>query len=142
LIALAAMDDEDGFIVCNGYKDFAYIETALVAQRFDNTVIVVLERIEELDIVLRAAEELGIRPMIGVRAKLAARAWAWADSAGDRAKFGLTTSEMVEVVDELAEARHARLPAAPALPHRQPDQQHHPGQERHARGGPDLHASS
>ena len=103
LIALAAMDDEDGFIVCNGYKDFAYMETALVAQRFDNTVIVVLERVEELDIVLRAADKLGIRPMIGLRAKLAARGMGqWADSAGDRAKFGLTTSEMVLVVDELA----------------------------------------
>jgi arginine decarboxylase len=103
LIALAAMESEDGFIICNGYKDFAYMETALVAQRFDNTVIVVLERIEELDIVLRASDKLGIRPMIGVRAKLAARGMGqWADSAGDRAKFGLTTSEIVQVVDELA----------------------------------------
>ena len=70
LIALAAMDDEDGFIICNGYKDRGYIETALVAQRFDNTVVVVLERIEELDIVFRAFEDLGIRPTLGVRAKL------------------------------------------------------------------------
>ncbi|MCA9577416.1 MAG: biosynthetic arginine decarboxylase [Polyangiales bacterium] len=104
LIALAAMDDEDGFIICNGYKDRGYIETALVAQRFDNTVVVVLERIEELDIVFRAFEDLGIRPTLGVRAKLSSKGMGrWSSSAGDKAKFGLTTAEMVEVVDRLAE---------------------------------------
>ncbi len=105
LIALAAMDDEDGFIVCNGYKDLAYLETALVAQRFDNTVVVVLERIEELELAFRASEKLGIRPCIGVRAKLSSKGMGrWANSAGDRAKFGLTMSEIVQVVEEL-EAR-------------------------------------
>jgi arginine decarboxylase len=104
LIALAAMDDEDGFIICNGYKDRGYIETALVAQRFDNTVVVVLERIEELDIVFRAFEDLGIRPTLGVRAKLSSKGMGrWSSSAGDKAKFGLTTAEMVEVVDRLQE---------------------------------------
>jgi arginine decarboxylase len=104
LIALAAMQDVGGLIICNGYKDQKYIETALVAQKFDKTVIVVLERIEELDLVLRAAEKVGIKPILGVRAKLTTRGVGrWADSAGDRAKFGLTTSEMVEVVDRLAE---------------------------------------
>jgi arginine decarboxylase len=104
LIALAAMQDVGGLIICNGYKDQKYIETALVAQKFDKTVIVVLERLEELDIVFRASEKVGIRPILGVRAKLQARGVGrWADSAGDRAKFGLTTSEIVEVVDRLAE---------------------------------------
>ncbi len=102
LIALAAMEDEDGFIICNGYKDLAYLETALVAQRFDNTVVVVLERIEELDLAFRASEKLGIRPCLGVRAKLSSKGIGrWAASAGDRAKFGLTMSEIVQVVDEL-----------------------------------------
>ncbi len=102
LIALAAMHHEDGFIVCNGYKDLTYMETALVATRFDNEVIVVLERIEELGLMLKASEKLGIRPSLGVRAKLSQRGMGqWADSAGDRAKFGLTTAEIVHVVDEL-----------------------------------------
>jgi arginine decarboxylase len=104
LIALAAMQDVGGLIICNGYKDQKYVETALVAQKFDKTVIVVLERLEELDIVFRASEKVGIRPILGVRAKLTTRGVGrWADSAGDRAKFGLTTSEMVEIVDRLAE---------------------------------------
>ncbi|MEM7137616.1 MAG: biosynthetic arginine decarboxylase [Myxococcota bacterium] len=102
LIALAAMEDEDGFIICNGYKDLAYLETALVAQRFDNTVIIVLERIEELELAFRASEKLGIRPCLGVRAKLSSKGIGrWAESAGDRAKFGLTMSEIVQVADEL-----------------------------------------
>ena len=102
LITLAAMEDEDGFIICNGYKDLAYMETALVAQRFDNTVVVVLERIEELELAFRASEKLEIRPCLGVRAKLSSKGMGrWADSAGDRAKFGLSMSEIVHVVDEL-----------------------------------------
>jgi arginine decarboxylase len=104
LIALAAMQDEEGFIICNGYKDLAYIETALVAQQFDNTVVVVLERIEELDIALKAYDKLGIRPVLGVRAKLSSKGIGrWASSTGERAKFGLTTAEVVQVVDRLAE---------------------------------------
>ena len=102
LIALAAMEYEEGFIICNGYKDLAYLETALVAQRFDNMVVVVLERIEELELAFRASEKLGIRPCLGIRAKLSSKGIGrWADSAGDRAKFGLATSEIVQVVDEL-----------------------------------------
>jgi arginine decarboxylase len=102
LIALAAMEDEDGFIICNGYKDLTYLETALVAQRFDNTVIVVLERIEELELAFRASEKLGIRPCLGVRAKLSSKGMGrWANSAGDKAKFGLTMDEIVQVVEEL-----------------------------------------
>ncbi len=104
LIALAAMQDVGGLIICNGYKDHSYIETALVAQKFDKTVIVVLERADELDVVLRASEKLGIKPMLGVRAKLTTKGVGrWAASAGDRAKFGLSSSEIVELVDTLAE---------------------------------------
>ncbi len=104
LIALAAMQEVGGLIICNGYKDHSYIETALVAQKFDKNVIVVLERADELDVVLRASEKLGIKPTLGVRAKLTAKGVGrWADSAGDRAKFGLTSSEIVELVDRLSE---------------------------------------
>ena len=104
LIALAQAEESGSLILCNGYKDRRYIETALLAQRFDKTVIVILERIEELDYVIEAWEKLGITPVIGVRAKLTAKGVGrWADSAGERAKFGLTASEIVEVVDRLAE---------------------------------------
>ena len=104
LIALSASQEPGALIICNGYKDRAYIETALLAQRFDKTVIVVLERIEELKFALDAAEKTGIRPALGVRAKLSAKGVGrWKSSAGDRAKFGLTAAEIVRVVDTLAE---------------------------------------
>lgn len=105
LIALASDPKPGGLVVCNGYKDAKYIETALIAQRFDKTVVIVLERAEELDLVLRASQRVGIRPILGVRAKLTSRGVGrWAESSGDRAKFGLTSAEMVTVVDRLAEA--------------------------------------
>jgi arginine decarboxylase len=104
LIALSAISDPSGLIICNGYKDRKYIETALLAQRFGKTVIVVLERVEELEFALAAAQSTGIRPTLGVRAKLSSRGVGrWKDSAGDRAKFGLTISEIVEVADKLAQ---------------------------------------
>jgi arginine decarboxylase len=105
LIALAQMKSNEALIICNGYKDRAYIETALLAQRLDKTVIVVIERIEELGIAIEASKALGIRPMLGVRAKLTSKGVGrWAKSAGDRAKFGLSTAEMVELIDRLRDA--------------------------------------
>lgn len=104
LIALAMSKEDGGLIVCNGYKDLAFMETAFVAQQFDKEVVVVLERMEELDLALRAAEKLGVKPSLGVRAKLAAKGVGrWKDSAGERAKFGLTKAEIIEVVDRLAQ---------------------------------------
>lgn len=104
LIALSEMHGTDGLIICNGYKDRSYIETALIAQRFEKTVIVVLERAEELDYALEAAKRLGIRPMLGVRAKLSSKGMGrWGNSAGDKAKFGLSVAEIVSLVDRLSE---------------------------------------
>ncbi len=105
LIALSAMQRPNGLVICNGYKDRAYIETALLAQRLDKKVIVVLERLEEVDIAIAASQALGLRPVLGVRAKLTSKGVGrWAKSAGDRAKFGLSTAEIVELVDRLKEA--------------------------------------
>ncbi|MCA9601083.1 MAG: biosynthetic arginine decarboxylase, partial [Myxococcales bacterium] len=104
LIALAAMEDSDGLIICNGYKDAKFMETALIARQFDKTIVIVLERIEELDLALKASEKLGIKPMLGVRARLSAKGIGkWADSGGEQAKFGLNMAEIVTVVDRLAE---------------------------------------
>lgn len=102
LIALALLDTPDALIICNGYKDRAYIETALLAQRLGRTPMIVIDRSHELELVIKVATELGIRPHIGIRAKLSARgAGKWVDSSGDRSKFGLTAAEIVEAVDRL-----------------------------------------
>src|SRR5215468_693537 len=102
LIALALLDTPEALIICNGYKDRAYIETALLAQRLGRRPVIVIDRFHELDLVIKAAAELGIRPHIGVRARLTARgAGKWIDSTGDKSKFGLSTAEIVECVERL-----------------------------------------
>ncbi len=102
LVALALQDNPEALIVCNGYKDRAYIETALLAQKLGRQVIIIMDRMGELDTVLTCARELEIRPTIGVRARLSTKgAGKWVESTGDRSKFGLTTNEIVATVDKL-----------------------------------------
>ncbi len=102
LIALALLKNPDSLLICNGYKDQEYIDTALLAQRLGQTAIIVLEQIEEVDLVMVASQQLGIRPIVGVRAKLSTKGMGrWGGSTGDRAKFGLTIPEIMEVVERL-----------------------------------------
>jgi arginine decarboxylase len=102
LVALALHDNPEAFILCNGYKDRAFIETALLAQKLGRRVIITVDRVGELSTILTAARELDIRPTIGVRARLVTRgAGKWVESTGDRSKFGLTTAEMVSAVEHL-----------------------------------------
>lgn len=105
MIALAALTEPGGLLICNGYKDREYVETAMLARRIGHLPLIVIEQAEELDLVLQASQRLGIRPMIGVRAKLNAKGVGrWGKSAGDRAKFGLTIPEIVQVTERLQQA--------------------------------------
>jgi arginine decarboxylase len=105
LAGLALLDNPDALLILNGYKDVEYIETALLSQKLGRTPIVVIDRFRELGIIMQVAQRLGIRPHLGVRAKLTSRgAGKWQESSGDRSKFGLTTTEIVELVDTLREA--------------------------------------
>ncbi len=102
LVALALLDTPDARIICNGYKDRAYIELALLAQKLGRTPIVVIDRFHEIDLVIKTARELGIRPHLGVRARLSSKgAGKWVESTGDRSKFGLSALEMVNAVERL-----------------------------------------
>src|SRR5262245_61166928 len=102
LAILPIVDNPDSLIVCNGYKDRAYVEIALLAQKLGRTPIIVMDRYHELELVLRVSRELGIRPHIGIRAKLNAKgAGRWVESGGDRSKFGLTADEIVDAVETL-----------------------------------------
>jgi arginine decarboxylase len=108
LIALASMEPESGYIVCNGYKDTEFITLGLQALKLGYRCFFVLETPTELPIVLETSRALGIRPMLGLRVKLASRVGgAWNESSGDRSIFGLTTSQIVELVDSLR--RHEML---------------------------------
>jgi arginine decarboxylase len=102
IIALALLDTPGALLVCNGYKDRAYIETVLLAQRLGRTPIIVIDRYPELDLVIKVSREMGLRPHIGVRARLTTKSVGkWADSSGERSKFGLSAVEIVEAVDRL-----------------------------------------
>jgi arginine decarboxylase len=102
LIAMALCETPGALIICNGYKDKKYIETALLGQRLGRTPIIVVDRFHEVDLIVRVSQELGIRPHIGVRARLSTKgAGKWVESTGDRSKFGLTAVEIVEAVERL-----------------------------------------
>lgn len=105
MIALATLQTPGALLICNGYKDREYIEMAILAQQLGKIAIIVLEQIEEVPMVIEAGRRLGIRPIVGVRAKLSSKGIGrWGISAGDRAKFGLTIPEILQTVDLLREA--------------------------------------
>src|SRR5438477_1961423 len=100
LAVMAMLDDEDALIVCNGYKDEEYIETALMASKLGRTVLIVVEKFSELALIAETAKKIGVRPRIGIRVKLAAKgSGRWEASGGDRSKFGLSTREVVEAIN-------------------------------------------
>ena len=102
LAVMAMLDDEDALIVCNGYKDEEYIETALMASKLGRTVLIVVEKFSELPLIAETAKKMGVRPRIGIRVKLAAKgSGRWEASGGDRSKFGLSTREVVEAINFL-----------------------------------------
>jgi arginine decarboxylase len=113
IIALAALESgqngknnkSESLLICNGYKDKEYIETALLATRLGHQPIIVIEQLSELYIILEVSAKLNIKPTVGVRAKLRSKGIGrWGSSTGDRAKFGLTIPEIIEVVNTLKNA--------------------------------------
>ncbi len=105
MIAMASLNTPGALIICNGYKDESYIETAMLGQKLGQKTIIVLEQVEEVDVAIAASQRLGIQPVLGIRAKLAAKgSGRWGTSAGDRAKFGLSIPEIMIVVEKLEAA--------------------------------------
>lgn len=102
LLAVVALADNDTPIICNGFKDAEFIETAMMAHKIGRDIIPVVEKYSELGLILDYAQRLGVRPRIGMRVKLAARgAGRWQSSGGFRSKFGLTVSEILHAIEEL-----------------------------------------
>ncbi len=104
LAVMALLEDDEALIICNGYKDSEYVETALLANKLGRNVILVVEKISELKLIAEVAARMGVRPRIGVRVKLSSRgAGRWEASGGDRSKFGLFASELMEAMSFLRE---------------------------------------
>lgn len=105
MIALATLTTPGAILICNGYKDREYIEKAMLSQRLGKLSIIVLEQVEEVPLVIEISSKLGIKPIVGVRAKLSTKGVGrWGGSTGDRAKFGLTIPEIIRAVAQLKEA--------------------------------------
>ena len=102
---LALTERTDHLIVCNGYKDEEFMRLALMGQKLGHRVVIVIEKPNEVDVLLRVAADMGVEPMAGVRIKLSATgSGRWSESAGERSKFGLNASQLVRVLDKLREA--------------------------------------
>ena len=99
---IAVNTDSDSLIICNGYKDESYIELALLAQKMGKRIFLVVEKLNELKLIAQISKQLGVRPNIGIRIKLASSgSGKWEESGGDASKFGLTSSELLEALDFL-----------------------------------------
>jgi arginine decarboxylase len=102
---LALNERADHLIVCNGYKDEEFMRLALMGQKLGHTVLIVIEKLSEVDTLLRVAEEMGVEPTAGVRIKLSTTgAGRWSETAGEKSKFGLNASQLMLVLDRLREA--------------------------------------
>src|SRR5689334_11884935 len=89
-------------IVCNGYKDEEFMRLALMGQKLGHTVMIVMEQLNELEVLLQVADEMGIVPTIGVRIKLATEgSGRWAKSGGEKSKFGLSAVELMKLLTQL-----------------------------------------
>jgi arginine decarboxylase len=99
---LAQQTQPGGMIICNGYKDAEFIKMALVGIKLGKKVIMVVEKLEELKQIIAISRQIGVEPLIGIRARLQSKgAGKWAESGGENAKFGLSTSEMLAAADLL-----------------------------------------
>jgi len=104
IAAISQLRSNEACLICNGYKDEEFIDLGLHALRMGFNCFFVMEMPGELEVILERAKLLGMRPQLGVRAKLAVRAGGhWTDSGGDRSTFGLTAAQIVDVVDALRE---------------------------------------
>jgi arginine decarboxylase len=105
LIALSLVEDPQALLICNGYKDQRYIETAILARRLGRQPVVVIEQADEVGRIIAASRALGAAPLIGIRAKLSTRSTGrWGSSVGEKAKFGLSVPDLLATVEALREA--------------------------------------
>src|SRR5438270_9546636 len=103
--ALAMHKDPESLIICNGYKDPAFIRIALLGRKLGKPVVIVAEKLEELEQIIRASKEVGLEPWIGIRARLHSKgSGKWSPSGGENAKFGLDTTNLVAASQMLKDA--------------------------------------
>ncbi len=106
--ALAMHKDGESLIICNGYKDKAFIRIALLGRKLGKPVVIVVEKLEELEETIKAAKEVAVEPVIGIRVRLHSKgSGKWSPSGGENAKFGLDTTNLVAASQMLKDAGFA-----------------------------------
>ncbi|MFN8579741.1 MAG: biosynthetic arginine decarboxylase [Gemmatimonadaceae bacterium] len=107
---LGLSESNEHIIVCNGYKDEEFMRLALMGQKLGHRVFIVLEQLSEVEVLLEAARDIGVTPAAGVRIKLASEgAGRWAESGGEKSKFGLNVAELVKLIDKLREVNQLHV---------------------------------
>ena len=102
---LAVHSDPESLIVCNGYKDNTFIRMAMIGRKLGKKIILIAEKLSEIRAITKIAAEMNVEPWIGMRVRLLSKgAGKWATSGGEHAKFGLSTSEILEAIELLREA--------------------------------------
>src|SRR5881227_13163 len=102
LAGLALQSQLGSLIVCNGYKDASFIRMALLGTKLGKKVIMVVEKLEELRQIITVSKQLGVEPLLGIRARLMSKGGGkWAESGGENAKFGLSTAELLAATEML-----------------------------------------
>jgi arginine decarboxylase len=102
LLAIMALSGHDGVVICNGYKDRAYIRMALIGLKLGLRLYLVIEKPIELDLIIEEADKLGIKPQLGVRVRLASiSAGKWQNTGGEKSKFGLHANELLLLINKL-----------------------------------------
>jgi len=105
LMAVLALAADGGVIVCNGYKDRDYVRRALIARALGHRVYIVLEKLSELDTVIEQARDLGVTPLLGIRARLSSLGSGyWQNTGGEKSKFGLSATQFLQATERLREA--------------------------------------
>ncbi|MDA1343483.1 MAG: biosynthetic arginine decarboxylase, partial [Proteobacteria bacterium] len=105
LLAIMALSKPGGVVICNGYKDRAYIRLALIGLKLGLKVYLVIEKPIELGMILKEAAKLGVKPCVGVRVRLASiSAGKWQNTGGEKSKFGLHANEVLQLIERLKQA--------------------------------------
>src|SRR6516162_6953512 len=106
--ALAMHKDPESLVICNGYKDEAFIRIALLGCKLSKKVVIVVEKLEELEETIKEAKEVDVEPVIGIRVRLHSKSSGkWSPSSGENAKFGLDTTNLVAASQMLKETGFA-----------------------------------
>jgi len=106
IAALALKKNDRAILVCNGFKDYSFVELACYGSLYRKNIILVIDKLDEVPMIIDAIKATGARPMIGIRMKLAARGGGkWVESGGERAKFGLSVPAILEAIAQLRKAK-------------------------------------